>query len=172
MIASTFSGAAGSVRPKQRFVQTIRDRAAHLRSARSASASGRSWRVAVGSLLVLSAWLVIPGSAYAFECPQPQKLARPGVLQESSARTAELTSVLASGDAGNAVPIIVADLRRRYPGVENAEIANYLITAYCPAVARLAGLSDAEKGANLEQFEARITRTIYSERALAVPRSG
>ncbi len=115
--------------------------------------------------------LAAPVAARALECPMPEPLKRPGVLRETDRQIAELTAVLASGDAQNHVPIIVADLRRRYPGITNAELVNYLLTAYCPAVARLSGLSDAEQQARADRF-ARQIRAMIPVPSEAVRRAG
>jgi len=71
----------------------------------------------------------------------PQTLHGPGVLKESSTQIATTGSFLASGDTINRVAEVVADLRKRYPGVADAEIENYLVSAYCPVAAKLNGLS-------------------------------
>ncbi len=103
-------------------------------------------------LVLMSAATLWAAQAMAFECPTPQPLSHPGILRETSAQTRQLEAVLADGDASNHIPIIIDDLRRRYPAVQNAEIRNYLITAYCPAVAQLSGLNDATKRARISQF--------------------
>ena len=97
----------------------------------------------------------------AFECPTPQQLTSPDVLRETPARTAELATLLASGDVGNRIPVVVNDLRARYPGVQNAEIVNYLMTAYCPTVKQLTGLGDAEKQARMDSFMSRVSQVVY-----------
>jgi hypothetical protein len=81
---------------------------------------GRGWFL--GGVILLTGWAAMPGAAGAFECPAPAAMTRPGVLRERAAQIAALTGVLSDGDAANHVPAIVADLRRRYPGVENAEL--------------------------------------------------
>ena len=105
---------------------------------------------------LLAAGLVVlgvcPTSAGAFECPAPQDQHGPGVLRETPAQIHRTAGLLASGDVDNRVPEIVDDLRRRYPGVRNAEIMNYLVTAYCPVVAQLSGLGDAEKRSRVDRF--------------------
>ena len=100
--------------------------------------------------------------ALAFQCPTPQPLARPGVLKESSARIARVSALLATGDRGNHLPAIVSDLRGRYPKVQNAEIMNYLVTAYCPDVSRLTGLSDGEKQSRMRSFVAQASNAVFS----------
>jgi hypothetical protein len=115
-----------------------------------------------GLAAALLACPVMTSPAGAFECPTAQPLSRPGVLKESRARIADLEALLASGDLANRVPGIIDDLRRRYPGIENAEISNYLVATYCPIVARLNGLGDAEKRARIQRFESDVSRTIYA----------
>jgi len=46
-----------------------------------------------------------------------------------------------------------------------AEVENDLVTAYCPAVARLTGLTDAQKRLRVERFAARVRQTIYADAA-------
>ncbi len=50
------------------------------------------------------------------------------------------------------MPDIIASLRQRHPGVGDAELENCMVTAYCPVVARLTGLSGAEKQARVSRF--------------------
>jgi hypothetical protein len=84
------------------------------------------------------------------------------VLKERSARRDEVKALLAGGDLGNRVPGIVEDLRDRYTGVANAEILNHLMAAYCPAVARLSGLGDAEKRGRMQRAGNQFRAVIYS----------
>lgn len=132
----------------------------------------RRQRAIVLGLFVLVSLLDMSVPARAFECPAPEPLAKPGALKETSRQIVDLTAVLARGDANNHVPSIVADLRRRYPAVQNAEVANYLTTAYCPAVARLSGLSDAEKQQRVDRFASQIMQIVYSKADIARPAGG
>ena len=103
----------------------------------------------VRRFLAIAIVAALAGPAFALECPVPQPLTRPGILQETPAQITALSNLLAGGDVGNTIPVIVADLRARYPGIENAEIINYLMAAYCPIVAQLSGLNGpAEAGEN------------------------
>jgi hypothetical protein len=90
--------------------------------------------------------------AWAFECPEPQKLARPGILKETPTQIAVVGQFMASGTSNKAVPLVESDLRACYPGVENAEVVNYIITAYCPVVKDMTGLSDKAKQARMNRF--------------------
>jgi hypothetical protein len=106
--------------------------------------------------------LVVPvASALALECPAPQTSTSPGVLKETPAQTQRVTSLLATGDDDNRIRVIADDLRSRYPGVQSAEIINYLVAAYCPVVAQLSGLSEQEKQARMDHFVSQLSQIIY-----------
>ncbi len=100
-------------------------------------------------------------SASALECPAAQPLTRPGVLKETRTQTDALSNLLASGDGENRIMMTVADLRARYPGVENAELVNYLMAAECPIVTKLGGLGEQEKRARLERFASNTAQIVY-----------
>lgn len=102
-------------------------------------------------------------SAAALDCPAPQKLARPGVLKETQAQIDETAERLAAGGTSVDVTLkaIIGDLRARYPNVENAEIANYLISAYCHVAARLPGASEGERKLQLDQFVSLLMGMLY-----------
>ena len=57
--------------------------------------------------------------------------------------------------------VTVADLRARYPGVENAELVNYLMAAECSIVAKLGGLGEQEKRSRLDRFASEIAQIVY-----------
>ena len=103
----------------------------------------------------------LPAYAQPLDCPIPQPVARQGGLQESPAQIVETGGLLASGDTGNRVRVVIADLRKRHPGVPDAEIENYLVTAYCPAVARLDGLSVAEQRRRVELFAREVSAAVH-----------
>ena len=105
----------------------------------------------------------LPVAAQSLKCPVPHTLNSPGTLKESPAQIAEAGSLLARGDGVNRAPEIVANLRKRYPGVANAEIENYLVTAYCPAVAKLDGLSVREQQARVDRFARQASVAVYGQ---------
>ena len=74
-----------------------------------------------------------------------------------------LATLLASGDTANRVPVIAADLRRRYPTVGNGEVVSSLEAAFCPVIAGLTGLGDAEKQVLIAGFATQIRAVVYSE---------
>jgi hypothetical protein len=116
------------------------------------------WAFALIALLAGST-LIAPASA--LDCPTPQPLERPGVLKETRAQIEETGQMLSSGDLGQQVQAIVTDLRSRYPHAENAELVNYIVTAYCPVVDRLTGLSEPEKKAKMDNFVMQLMQKIY-----------
>ena len=109
------------------------------------------------------AGFALPAAAQSMDCPIPQVVHGRGVLKESPAQIAETGSFLASGDSVNRAAEVVADLRKRYPGVSDAEIENYLVTAYCPVTARLNGLSVAERRARVDQFAHQASVAVYGK---------
>lgn len=115
-------------------------------------------------LVPLAAALLVATSAFpvlALDCPKPQPTAKPGILKETPAQMTAVGRQLASGDTFNAIASATADLRVRYPGVESAEVVNYLVTAYCPAVAADSKLSEAQKKAAVDSFAAQVMRQVY-----------
>jgi len=89
-------------------------------------------RLWASTLIALSAFSNLPVPASALECPEPQKLMQSGVLKETQAQIDEASKMLSSGDLGTQVQAIVADLRNRYPQVENAELVNYVTRPTAP----------------------------------------
>ncbi len=111
--------------------------------------------------LAAAALAVSAFPALALDCPKPQPTAKPGILKETPAQMAAVGKQLAGGDTFNAIASATADLRIRYPGVESAEVVNYLVTAYCPAVAADSKLSEAQKKAAVDGFAAQVMRQVY-----------
>jgi len=54
-------------------------------------------------------------------------------------------------------PILASDIRVS----RTAEIENYLVTAYCPVVAKLDGLSVAEQQARVDRFAREASVAVY-----------
>ncbi len=99
--------------------------------------------------------------ALALDCPKPQPTAKPGILKETPAQMTAVGKQLAGADKFNAIASATADLRIRYPGVESAEVVNYLVTAYCPVVAADGKLSEAQKKSAVDGFAAQVMRQVY-----------
>jgi hypothetical protein len=117
--------------------------------------------VAVVRNVAAAAWLLAAAPCMALECPTPQPAGAPGAIQETPAQIGELSQVLASGDLGNRVPVFVPALRGRHPDVPSGELVNYLVTAYCPVVNGLTGLSNGEKQARLSAFVSQVVQAAY-----------
>lgn len=116
----------------------------------------------IGVISVLASLVLVPASqAFALDCPAAQPLARPGILRETPAQIAAVGKQLGEGDVYNAIESVTADLRTRYPGVERAELVNYLVTAYCPAVAANPKLSDMQKQMAVDSFAGEVMRQVY-----------
>ena len=111
--------------------------------------------------VIAAAWLLLTVPCMALECPTPQPAGAPGAIQETPAQISELSQVLASGDLGNRIPVFVNGLRSRHPNAPSGELVNYLVTAYCPVVNRLTGLSNSEKQARLSAFVSQVVQAAY-----------
>jgi hypothetical protein len=94
----------------------------------------------------------------ALECPTPQPTGGARAIQETPAQITELSQVLASGDLGNRIPVLVHSLRSRHPNAATGDLVNYLVTAYCPIVNGLTGLSEGEKQARLSAFVSQVVQ--------------
>jgi hypothetical protein len=121
----------------------------------------RPARTAIAVAAGFTGVLLVVAPAFAVECPAPHPLTRPGVIKETPAQVHALSTLLASGDAENRIDVTVSDLRARYPGVENAEIVNYLVSAYCPVVERMTGLGEQERQARVDRFVSEVSRAVY-----------
>jgi hypothetical protein len=66
-----------------------------------------------------------------------------------------------SSGLGNRIPVLVRVLRSRHPDVPSGELVNYLVTAYCPVVSGLTGLSNGQKQARLSVFVSQVVQAAY-----------
>ena len=135
------------------------DRSSFGASGGARATAARSVRM-VGSVIA-AAWLLVAAPCMALECPTPQSAGAPDAIQETPAQISELSQVLASGDLGNRIPVFVHALRSRHPDVPSGELVNYLVTAYCPVVNSLTGLSNGEKQARLSAFVSQVVQAAY-----------
>jgi hypothetical protein len=128
---------------------------------RASSLGGLCALFARGGLIALPASCAMSAPAFALECPDPHTIASQGVLQETPAQIEATGKKLASGDPDKTMTGVLADLRARYPKVDNAELVNYVITAYCPVINGTATLSEAEKKARLGAFVKQLLEKAY-----------
>ncbi len=98
--------------------------------------------------------------ARALECPVPETQNNQHVLRETQAQIKELSELLASGDVANRLGVIVRGMRQKYPAVTDAELVNYFLTAYCPDINAMDGLSEDEKKTQLEQFSSQVFQAV------------
>lgn len=109
------------------------------------------------------ALLCLSPQARAFECPQPAKPS-PGVLQETRQDEQALTQMFAGGDIEDKIGVAITELQKKYPGASDAELVNYMIGAYCPAVAQMPGLSDRQRTAKVEHFAATLFELLSEQK--------
>jgi hypothetical protein len=105
--------------------------------------------------------LAVATATAALDCPTPQALAQPGVIQQTADQIEAFSSVFGGGEIDAQVRRAIDALRKRYPNAQAAELTNYLITAYCPTVKKLSGLTDAEKTARVRAFADRVLKLLY-----------
>ncbi len=116
------------------------------------------------SIAIFAVLLVLTGPAMAaFECPRPE-IGGPGVISQTPQEQQALGKVLAGSDVENHIGVGVADPRKRYPGVSDSEIVNYLLGAYCPVVAAMPELSDTQRTGKVEQFAATLFRLLSAQK--------
>jgi hypothetical protein len=101
--------------------------------------------------------------AGAFECPRPEKPS-PGVLQETRQDQQTMTEMFAGGDIEDKIGVAVSELQRKYPEATDAELINYLIGAYCPAVAQIPNLTDQQRTAKVEHFAATLFELLAEQK--------
>ncbi len=112
---------------------------------------GARCRVTLIAILVAAITVLAVAPCAALECPMPRPAGSPDAIQETPAQINELAEVLAAGDLTNRMPAFVHALRARHSSAQAAELVNYLVTAYCPVVNRMA-IGEAEKQKKLDDF--------------------
>lgn len=101
--------------------------------------------------------------ARALECPVPHPQDARGTLQETPAQIAEYSSILGNGDTGNAVSVVISELRRNHPDATASEIVNFLVAAYCPALAEQ-GYGGEEAARKIRDFTALVEARLLDYR--------
>ena len=136
----------------------MRSSAACAKEDRSAGDGARrlSRAAIVAGLLIGSA-----GPTRALDCPMAQPATTASAMKETPQDIQTLSNLMAAQGTG-VVPEIIAQLKRKYPAVQDAEITNYLVTLYCPVVDKNASLSDAEKSARLGAFSSQVMQSLAS----------
>jgi hypothetical protein len=111
---------------------------------------------------MLYLWMARPQNATAtFICPEIQPRTTRMALKETVADVARASAALSGPEPDNAIRVIAADLKRRHPQADSAEIVNYLMTAYCPLVKAQSGLSDREKREKMDRFSTQVYTIVH-----------
>lgn len=113
------------------------------------------------ALLTAMAISLSASASYALTCPVAHPTGGDGVLKETPATIDRLSAELGRADLSGAQGLI-ADLRARHPKATDAEIMNFLITAYCPAVSHRTDLSDAQKRAEMNRVSGAVSKLLFS----------
>lgn len=116
------------------------------------------WVLRVGLLVAV---MFASTDAGALQCPRPETASQGGVIPESAVTIQDLSALLESGDRANRIGILIYNLRQNYPNAQNADIVNYLVTAFCPVVNQLNALGDAEKQARMDTFTQQVVSLVY-----------
>lgn len=90
--------------------------------------------------------------AAALQCPVSHAHTGRSAIKEAPARIAELSDQLDADPTGSTTTGTIFELKQRYPDASFAEIVNYMVTAYCPIVAKDNALSDEEKKDRLNRY--------------------
>lgn len=96
----------------------------------------------------------------AFECPEAKAKTDGSALQETPEQLASATEALKSPEQENAIRTLATDLKNKYPNADDAEIVNYMLTAYCPLVKAEDGLGDSEKQARMDRFSSQVSEIL------------
>ncbi|MBL8579883.1 MAG: hypothetical protein JNK47_21980 [Mesorhizobium sp.] len=109
-------------------------------------------RFAAGTIVLSMAWTTVSNAA--FQCPaQPLE----------GTRASSIAASLPTGDAFDDPTALVTTVNAlKAEGVGLPLIVDNLIAAYCPTVDSQSSLTDAQKAEMVNQFAARITRTVYN----------
>jgi|BarGraIncu00222A_1022003.scaffolds.fasta_scaffold80615_1 hypothetical protein len=89
--------------------------------------------------------------AHAFECPRVQQGA---VTASLTAADSEILKSEDRVDLATGINEVVDQLQLRQPGLSYAQVVNALVAAYCPIVADLPNLTDAQKHTRVTRFAA------------------
>jgi len=132
----------------------------HLAFTQIANRSNQMWHMPTldrhlplpGTVWGLVACLGVSASpAIALECPISHSLSEPGALRETNQTIKQIASTLTIRGSA-AIPTLIFNLRAKYPHSTDAQVTNYMITAYCPVVSKKPALSEDQKRTLLEQF--------------------
>lgn len=104
-------------------------------------------------------------AARAFDCPAVGS----SLIPQAMATNAQASLMAAGGgaDLDNKIRELVTQARGQQ--LSDTQITNMLVAAYCPAVANMAGLTDAQKRTRLTAFSERLEDALASPATAATP---
>jgi hypothetical protein len=103
-------------------------------------------------LMILLVGLTASGHAAGLECPEVGPGAVPDLLADPT--QAKLVTSGDSVEVANEIRYLTNRLQIEVPNISDTELTNVMIAAYCPAVAKVSGLSSAERWRRMRQFDA------------------
>lgn len=120
--------------------------------------------IGAGSALVLAllSFCALPAAAAegAFTCPAPQAATTGSAIKETPAEIADIASTLAGPEKENAILVAADKLKKAHPNATKDEMINYMLTAYCPLVAKDTGLSQSEKRGRMDRFASQVRKML------------
>ena len=91
----------------------------------------------------------------ALDCPMAQPATSASALKETPQDIQTLSNLMAAQGTG-VVPEIIAQLKRKYPAAQDAEISNYMVTLYGPMVDKDAALRYTERSTQLSDSSSQV----------------
>lgn len=109
-------------------------------------------------LILPLALLAACGSQTSIDCPAPQ-IGTAGDLHETPDQIRTTGAAIGNGDE-NAVAVAAEAVRARHPTAGADAIADYLVVAYCPAIAAKPGMDAREQKRAVATFAGRARRIV------------
>ena len=103
---------------------------------------------------------VIPMSTAALECPVLHPIVSPWAMTETAADVTRDGRLLSADAPGGAIRQVISRLRDAHPNASNAEIQNYLLTAFCPSLVQR-GFDDTETMRMLRAFTSAVEAQLW-----------
>lgn len=101
---------------------------------------------------------VLPLPVAGLECPVLHPVGSSRAIAETAAAVAEDGSLLSTDVSGSAIGKVISRLREAHPDASNAEIQNYLLTAFCPSLVQR-GYDEAKTTQMFDDF----TKSVEAE---------
>ncbi len=92
----------------------------------------------------------------AFECPDTSNL-------QIKPATMNLIRYATPGEFGNRIGVVIAELKRNNPGMDDTQIVDNVSAAYCPILKAESGLADSERHDRMASFIAKLQSQLAKE---------